>query len=170
MLEKLNKVFNDLGDELKKQSGNIGEGARHKTEKILDEWLQIFPKLEIYGLSISSFSLAVAISPSVEVELVGDHEKFSQDRLQSIIDANKTSTALTTVLTTIKTAYSLHRRTYADLKDPLIVKIKIKISPEVRVFIGQPYVVWVNILFYASTPSYCFPCLIDFWLLQLPRY
>ena len=141
MLDKIAKALQDASEEVKKQTLNLGEGAKERTEKILDEWLQIFPKLEIYGLRITSFSLGVAISPSVEVELVGDHEDFKTERLQGIIDANKGSAAITTVLTTIKTAYALHRRTYAELREPLIVKIKIKLSPEVRVFIGQPFVV-----------------------------
>ncbi len=140
MLDKITKALHDASEEVKRQTVNLGEGAKERTEKILDEWLQIFPKLEIYGLRITSFSLAVAISPAVEVEMMGKHEDFNKERLQSILDANKGSTAIHTVLSTIKTAYALHRRTYAELKEPLIVKIKIKLSPEVRVFIGQPLV------------------------------
>jgi hypothetical protein len=44
------------------------------------------------------------------------------------------------VMNTIKTTYSLHRRIYATLKDPLIVKVKIRISPEIKVFLGEPII------------------------------
>jgi hypothetical protein len=44
------------------------------------------------------------------------------------------------VLSTIRTAYRLQRQTKAPLKDPLILKITVKITPEVRVVLGLPFV------------------------------
>lgn len=123
---------------LRNQATSLKDGAKDKGYQIIEDWLQIFPKLEIYGLEITSFALSVAISPSLDVELRGKNANFSQDRLQQILDENRKSTALTSVFSTIKTAYSLHRRTYATLRDPLIVKIRIRISPEIKVIIGMP--------------------------------
>ena len=42
------------------------------------------------------------------------------------------------VLSTIRTAYRLHKRTGAKLNDPLILKIIVKVPPEVKVVLGQP--------------------------------
>lgn len=140
MIDKIKKALQEASDVIKEQTSSLSEGAKEKTYQLIDEWLQIFPKLEIYGLEINSFGLSVAISPALEVELVGDHKKFSQERIQEILQENKNSAALTSVFTTIKTAYTLHRKTYANLRDPLIVKIKVKITPEINVIIGEPLI------------------------------
>lgn len=138
MIDKIKQTIKELSTVVQEQAGSLGTSARDRSFEIIDEWLRIFPKLELYGLEITSFSLGVAISPSLEVELVGKHEDFTTERLEEILAENRGSTAFRLVFNTIKTAYSLHRKTYAALRDPLIVKIKVKISPEVQVFIGEP--------------------------------
>ncbi|MCB0595643.1 MAG: hypothetical protein KDD28_16230, partial [Phaeodactylibacter sp.] len=91
-------------------------------------------------LEITSLSLSVALSPALEVELVGKHEKFSRERLDEIVYEVRKSPALTSVFTTVRTTYNLHRRTYANLSDPLVVKIRIRLSPEIKVYIGKPVI------------------------------
>lgn len=140
MIDKIKKALQEATEVIKDQTSNLSEGAKERTYQLIDEWLQIFPKLEIYGLEINSFGLNVGISPALEVELLGAHEKFSTQRVQQILDENKSSAALTSVFTAIKTAYSLHRKTYANLRDPLILKIKVKIAPEINVIIGEPLI------------------------------
>ena len=51
---------------------------------------------------------------------------------------HKGETALTTVFTAVRTAYRLQRQTKAQLNDPLILKIIVRLNPEVRVVLGQP--------------------------------
>lgn len=116
----------------------MGDNTRERTNKIIEDWLAIFPQLEIYGLAINSFSLGVAISPSIQAELVGRHEDWTFARIEELLAKHRGQTAITTVLTTIRTAYRLHQKTLANLRDPLILKISVKISPEVRVVIGRP--------------------------------
>lgn len=140
MFDRLNKAFQDATEAIREQTANLGADAKEKTYEIIEEWLKIFPKLEIYGLRVHSFALGVALSPSLEVEMVGEHASFTPERLQQILAENKSSAALVTVFTTIKTAYTFHRRIYADLREPLIVKIKVKLTPEVKVFIGEPII------------------------------
>lgn len=140
MVNKIKKALQDVTDLIKDQTTSLSEGAKERTYQLIEEWLQIFPKLEIYGLQINSFGLSVAISPALEVELIGDHKNFSEERLKQILEENKGSTAMTSVITTIRTAYSLHRKTYANLREPLIVKIKVKITPEINVIIGEPLI------------------------------
>lgn len=140
MIDKLKQVLQEATDLVKEQSTKLGSGAKEKTYEVIEDWLKIFPKLEAYGLHVKSFALGVAISPSLEVDLLGSHEDFSPDRIREILDENPTNTALRTVLSTIKTTYNLHRQTMAELQEPLIVKVRIKLSPEVKVFLGEPLI------------------------------
>lgn len=140
MIDKIKQALQEAGDMLKDQASSIGEGAKEKSYRLIDDWLKVFPQLEVYGLEITSFSLSVAISPALEVELVSKHEKFPKERLDQIIAENKGKAALLSVFTTIRTTYQLHRRIYATLREPLIVKIRIRLSPEIRVFIGEPVI------------------------------
>ena len=119
-------------------AGTVGEGAKEKTNQIIEDWLTIFPQLEIYGLEITSFSLGIAISPSLEVELLGKHEDWSEERLDELILTNKGQHAISMVLQAIRTTYRLHKKSLATLRPPLIVKISVKLSPEVRVVLGEP--------------------------------
>ena len=140
MIDKIKQVLQDATDLVKEQSTRIGTGAREKTLEVIEDWLQIIPKLQEYGLELKSFALGVAISPSLEVDMLGTHADFSQKRIREIIDENPSNTALKTVMTTIKTTYNLYDRTRAELAEPLIVKIRVRISPEVKVFIGEPLI------------------------------
>jgi hypothetical protein len=115
-----------------------GEGAREKSLKVIEDWLQIFPQLQEYGLEVTSFSMGLAISPSINVELVGKHEDWTDEAIAERIKNHKGETAITMVFTTIRTAYRLQRQTKAPLRDPLILKIIVRISPEVRVVLGEP--------------------------------
>lgn len=140
MIDKLKQTFRDASDMLKDQATNLGEGAKERTYKLIEEWLQIFPKLEIYGLEITSFALSAAISPALEVELIGKHEDFGQERLNEILKEQGKNAAMFSVFNTIKMTYNLHKKVYASLKDPLIVKIRLRLSPEIKVYIGKPII------------------------------
>ncbi|MTB50245.1 hypothetical protein [Lewinella sp. W8] len=135
MLEDLwNSARKGLGD----LAGSVGEGAREKSLQVIEDWLQIFPQLQEYGLEVTSFAMGLAISPSINVELVGRHEDWTDEAIAERLQAHKGETAITMVFTTIRTAYRLHRQTKAPLRDPLILKIIVRISPEVRVVLGEP--------------------------------
>ncbi|MFK8165265.1 MAG: hypothetical protein AB8H12_22655 [Lewinella sp.] len=127
------KGVNDLAD-------TVSEGAKEKTLNVIEDWLEIFPQLAEYGLEITSFSMGLAISPSLNVELLGSHENWSDEAIAKRLEDHKGETAITMVLSTIRTAYRLQRQTKAPLKDPLILKITVKITPEVRVVLGLPFV------------------------------
>lgn len=139
MIDKIKQTIKDMTDAIQEQASSFTDNAKEKGYQIIEEWLQIFPKLEVYKLRINSFSLGVAISPSLDVELIGKHEDFSKERLQQILAEVRGNAALSLVFNTISTTYALHRRTYATLSDPLIVRIRIKLTPEVRVTLGGWY-------------------------------
>jgi hypothetical protein len=127
------KGMNDL-------AGTVSEGAKERTLNLIEDWLEIFPQLAEYGLEITSFSMGLALSPSLNVELLGTHENWSDEAIAERLAVHKGETAITMVLSTIRTAYRLQRQTKAPLKDPLILKITVKITPEVRVVLGLPFV------------------------------
>lgn len=138
MLHKLMQSLKEATDALKEEATQMGEGAREKTEKLIDDWLQIFPKLQQHGLHVNSFALQVALSPAIEAELIGHHHDFTPEKLEDILRQCKGNAALSSVFTAIKTTYSLHTRTNLGLTEPLIVRIRIKLSPEIKVFLGKP--------------------------------
>jgi hypothetical protein len=141
MIDKVLKTLQEAGGVIKEQAVGLSSGAKEKTYAIIEDWLQIFPRLETYGLKVESFALGVALSPSVEVDLKGKHEDFTAEKMALInAEAEKGDAAFKMVISTIKTTYNLHKRISNELPDPLIVKIKIKLSPEVKVFIGEPLI------------------------------
>lgn len=140
MMDRLKKTLQEATELLRDQAANLGEGAKEKSYQVIEEWLQVFPKLEVYGLEITSFALSVAISPALEVEMLGKHEDFTEERIKRILQDNRSSPAIVSVMNTIKTTYALHRKIYANLRDPLIVKIRIRLSPEIKVYIGKPII------------------------------
>jgi hypothetical protein len=140
MIDKFKQAINDATEALREQAAQFGEGAKEKSFQLIEEWLTVFPKLEIYGLEIRSFALSVALSPALEVEMVGRHEDFRPERLEAIIQETRKNAALVSVFTTIRTTYNLHRRTLVNLNDPLVVKIRVRLSPEIKVYLGVPLI------------------------------
>lgn len=138
MLDKIMRALQDATDAIKAQAANLGEGAKEKSEQLIDDWLQIFPKLQKYGLQINSFALQIALSPSLEAEFLGHHHEFAPERLDEILVDCKGNTALVSVFTAIKTTYVLHQKTRLSAIEPLIVRLRIKITPEIKVYIGKP--------------------------------
>ncbi len=140
MMDRIKKTFQEAADALREQAAHLGEGAKERSFQVIEEWLSIFPRLEGYGLELSSFAISVALSPALEAELTGQHEHFTTERLQEILSQCKGNAALTSVFTTIKTTYALHERTTTPLRPPLIVKIKVRLSPEIKVYLGVPLI------------------------------
>jgi len=94
--------------------------------------------LEEYGFKITSFGLGVAISPSLEVEMEGAAEKFSLERIKEMLEENKDSTSLSSVLRTIKMTYETHAKISSQEYDVVLVKVLVKITPEIKVVLGEP--------------------------------
>lgn len=141
MIDKLKKTFQQASEVIKEQATTLSESAKEKSYQIIEDWVEIFPILQDYGLEIVSVGLNVALSPSLEVEMRGEHHHFPKERIQDILEENKQMagrTAVVSVFSTISTTYNLHRRMNAKLYAPLIVQVKVKISPEINVYIGEP--------------------------------
>lgn len=139
MIEKLKKTISDAGEAIKEQANNITDAVKEKTYALIEDWLKIFPNLEQHGLKITSFGLCMALSPSLDVELTGDANGFTLESLDKILAECKGNQALTTVFKAIKTTYEWHRRTGSDRHfEVILLKLTIKITPEVKVYLGQP--------------------------------
>ncbi len=134
----IDQILRSLQEAAQGLGSAVGTNTKERTMQLIEDWLKIFPKLEIYGLRITSFGLSLALSPGLDVELVGNHDDWSRERIDQLLEENKRQPAMITVLTAIKTAYNLHRRIYATQYDPLIIKVRIRLSPEVKVVIGKP--------------------------------
>jgi hypothetical protein len=158
MLNKFKKSINDTTDSLKVQAAQLTDSVRQtvvekttelsdavkeKTNQLFDDWLKIFPDLENYGLKVMSFGFCMGISPALDVELRGSAADFSPDRLAVILSEIEGNRALSTVFKAIKTTYSLHAKTGSDFHnfDVILIKLSIKITPEVMVYLGQPLLI-----------------------------
>jgi len=138
MIDKLKDTLNQATELFKQQSANLSGAAKEKSQQLIDDWLRVFRRLEEYGFKITSFGLGIAISPSLEVELEGDAEIFTIDRVKELLEENKGSTSLRSVFQTIKTTYDLHGKISSQKYDKVLVKVSVKIAPEIRVVLGQP--------------------------------
>lgn len=134
----LDDLFNNAKKGLNDLASGVGGGLGEKTMAVIEDWLEIFPQLAQYGLEITSFSMSVALSPGLNVELLGRHGDWSDAAIAQRLRDHKQDKALTLVFSTIRTAYRMQRRTKAPLREPLILKITVKLTPEVRVVLGQP--------------------------------
>lgn len=139
-MDRLKETMQELSDLLRSNMNQIGQSAKNKAYQLIEDWVKALPKLEEEGFEVTSFALSVAISPALDVELKGIHTDFSMSKIQYVLDTNKGNTVITTVFTTLKTTYQLHKKINAPLKEPLIVKVKVRISPEIKVFIGEPII------------------------------
>lgn len=138
MIDKLWQALYDAAGTIKDQASHIGQGAREKSQEVIEEWLAVFPRLEAYGFRLTNFSLGVSINPSLEAELRAAHETFPMERIDQYLETTRSSTALQLVFNTVKSTYTLYRKSKLPLRGELIVRLRIRISPEIRVIIGTP--------------------------------
>jgi hypothetical protein len=140
MKEQLNTLLEtarNAGAAIKEKAVGVGQSAVDSTVEAIERWLEEFPRIESYGLKISSFSFIMRLSPSLDVELRGKHAAFTRERLDEILAENKSTSLTGMVFAAIRTAYRLHGKIASKPQDPIIVKIRLSLSPEISVFIGE---------------------------------
>lgn len=139
MIEKLRKTITNAGDALKEQATNVSDALKEKTYSLFEDWIKIFPSLENHGFKMTSFGLCVGISPSLDVEMRGKANTFTLEKLDKILEECKGNQALTTVFKAIKKTYEWHLKTGTEGKfDAILLKLSVKITPEVKVYLGTP--------------------------------
>lgn len=126
------------GEKIREATNAAGQAVADKTLHTIENWLEEFPRIESYGLQITHFAFRMGISPALDVELTGSHYSFPKARLDEILAENKSTTLTGMVFNAVKTTYYLHGKIASTLEEPLIVKIRLSITPEISVFIGKP--------------------------------
>lgn len=143
MKEKINALLEtaqQAGNLLKEKAANAGQAAVDSTVQAIEKWLEEFPRIESYGLQVSNFAFVMGLSPALEVELSGSHAVFSAEKIAAILEENKPNSLTAMIFGAIKTAYRLHDKIASTREEPLIVKIRLSLSPEISVFVGRPHI------------------------------
>lgn len=145
MKDKLNidtllEMAQNAGSQIREKAVAAGQAAMDNTVHAIEKWLEDFPKIEAYGLQVSNFSFSVGLMPALEVELSGSHFSFPPEKLSEILTENKTGSLTWMVFNAVKTAYRLHEKIARTREEPLTVKIRLSLSPEISVFVGRPNV------------------------------
>ena len=128
----------ELNDAAKEKFQEAKEQTRDKVLSIIEEWVELLPKLMALGFEMTSFGISMSLSPCMLAELKGKTDDFSEERIKELLEIHKEDKSLKLFLNVIKTTFVLHKKTNAGMKDDLIVRVEVKLSPEIKVFIGQP--------------------------------
>ena len=140
MIEKFKKSLLQASDTLKDQMGNLGESAKEKTFGMFEQYAEILPKLQEYGLVMKTFGISISISPAMEVVLQGKSKEFEVERIDELIKTHKGETIITSVFRTMKTSIEIHKKSGGPQFEHIYLKIAVKISPEVKVVLGEPMI------------------------------
>ena len=128
----------ELNDTAKEKFQEAKEQTRDKVLSIIEEWVELLPKLMALGFEMTSFGISMSLSPCMLAELKGKTDDFSEERIKELLEIHKEDKSLKLFLNVIQTTFVLHKKTNAGMKDDLIVRVEVKLSPEIKVFIGQP--------------------------------
>ena len=150
MLKNILKTLQETGDLVMDKATEINETAKEKLNdakeqtkdkilSIIDEWVELLPKLMSLGFEMTSFGISMSINPCMLAELKGKTEYFTEEKLIDLIEEFKDEKSLKFFLNVMKTTLVMHKKTNAGMKDEIIVRLEVKLSPEIKVFIGQPY-------------------------------
>lgn len=140
MKEKISRTFTQITEAINDSLNSLKDSAKEKGQAFIDDWLQVLPELEAMGLEITSFGISLAISPSMDVEMRGAAAAFTDIRLDQLIAEYSENNYVLLVLKAIRTARKMHRRIGKDdLQEDIHLKITVKVTPEVRVYFGRPF-------------------------------
>ena len=142
MKEKIQRTFTHITEAIADTLDNLKEAAKEKGQLFIDDWLQVFPELEEMGLEITSFGVVLALGPSLEVEMTGPSSAFTEERIDALLKEHELNQYVTLVLKTIRTTRQMHKKLGKDeIYENLLVKVRVRVPPEVRVYIGPPVVI-----------------------------
>jgi hypothetical protein len=136
MLKDVRDGINNAWNTLVEKANFIKKGSN----KMIDSWLEVLPRVASYGFEIKSFAMNYSINPSMEVELFGNREDFPMERINEIIKENKGKPAVLSVFQALKTTMNLQNRLKEPPKDEIIIEVRVSISPEIKVFLGVPLI------------------------------
>jgi hypothetical protein len=138
MLKNIIKTLQDTGDLVKEKAGELNESAKEKIMSGIEDWIEILPKIRALGFETTAFGISMSISPCLNVELKGKTSDFTEEKIREYMEMFKTDKTLKLFLNVLKTTIVLHKKSKAELKEDVFVRIDVKLSPEIKVYIGQP--------------------------------
>lgn len=138
MLKSIIKTLQDTGDLVKEKAGELNESAKEKIMSGIEDWIEILPKIKSLGFETTAFGISMSISPCLNVELKGKTADFTEEKIREYMEMFKKEKSLKLFLNVLKTTIVLHKKSKAELKENIFVRIDVKLSPEIKVYIGQP--------------------------------
>ncbi len=138
LMDKLFRSFQQAKESVKDQAASLGESAKEKARQTIEEWVAIIPKLANQGLKLEYFSLEASINPTLTFEMHADYQDFPLERLDQLSRQWRSKTPAFLVFSTMKATLSLYQQTNLPLKNPLVVRIAVKLAPEIQVSFGVP--------------------------------
>jgi 16S rRNA C967 or C1407 C5-methylase (RsmB/RsmF family) len=138
MVDKILNLLDEARNKLKHEAENISSNARNQYDKVLDDWIKIIPQIEQSGLTLYSFSFGASLNPSIDAEFKGKCIDFPIEKWEEFISLNEKNKSLTLVFNTIKSTFKMYQKIKTELPEEFYLRIRIRLSPEIRVFLGEP--------------------------------
>lgn len=136
-LDTLLETALHAGAALREKAAGVGQSAMESTLEAIEGWMEEIPRIEAYGLKMSSFAFIMRLSPSLDIELRGQHADFTPAHIDDILSRHKTTSLVGMVFTAMRTAYRLHARIAPAPQEQVVIKLRLSLSPEILVIIGE---------------------------------
>jgi 16S rRNA C967 or C1407 C5-methylase (RsmB/RsmF family) len=100
--------------------------------------IEIIPQIEESGLQLYSFSFSASLNPSIDAELRGKCVDFPLEKWEELISLNEKNKSLSLVYNTLKSTFKMYHKIKPEMPEDFYLRLRIKLSPEIRVYIGEP--------------------------------
>ena len=138
MVDKILNLLDDAKNNIKNQAENISASAKNQYEKMVEDWIKIIPQIEESGLQLYSFSFSASLNPSIDAEFRGKCVDFPLGKWEELISLNEKNKSLALVYNTLKSTFKMYHKIKQEMPEDFYLRLRIKLSPEIRVYIGEP--------------------------------
>ena len=138
MVDKILNLLDDAKNNIKNQAENISASAKNQYEKMVEDWIKIIPQIEESGLQLYSFSFSASLNPSIDAEFRGKCVDFPLEKWEELISLNEKNKSLALVYNTLKSTFKMYHKIKQEMPEDFYLRLRIKLSPEIRVYIGDP--------------------------------
>ena len=139
LIRRVNNQIVTAFEKLYEQVFVVGRLTRDKIEGLIYSWVNVFPELESHHLRVSSYGVNVGMTPSLDVELIGDPAIINEQSLPGIISDLGGNRPAVTVFRAIQKSIQWHRKMSIQTPyDRIYVKLLVSATPEIKVYLGTP--------------------------------
>ena len=138
MVDKILNLLDDAKNNIKNQAENISASAKNQYEKMVEDWIKIIPQIEESGLQLYSFSFSASLNPTIDAEFRGKCVDFPLEKWEELISLNEKNKSLALVYNTLKSTFKMYHKIKQEMPEDFYLRLRIKLSPEIRVYIGEP--------------------------------